>query len=442
MTRSLGLLVILGTGWLAIPAPAAAAEELEAKARALVAALEKEDYAAAVKDFDDTMKKALPTEKLGEVWKGIVKQVGALRKTGKVQKEKVQKYDVVWVSCEFEKANLWTRAVFDEGQKVAGLSFRPFGPAGEYRPPAYVQRERFRESEVTIGSGEWSLPGTVALPVGDGPFPGVVLVHGSGPHDRDETIGPNRPFRDLAWGLASRGIAVLRYEKRTKAHGAKLAAAKDRITIKEEVLDDALAAAAVLRKTKNVDPKKVFLLGHSLGGMVAPRAAEADPELAGIILLAGATRPLEDVLIEQVEYLLSLDPSPSAEAKAQVAKIKEQVARLKGPGLPADTPASELPLGQSLAYWQSLRELQPAQTAARIKQPILVLQGERDYQVTMDDFAEWKKALSGRKDVVLKSYPKLNHLFAEGVGKARPEEYQKEGHVAAAVIEEIAAWLK
>ena len=300
------------------------------------------------------------------------------------------------------------------------------------------KRDAFQEIEVKVGEGEWALPATLSLPKGDGPFPAVVLVHGSGPHDRDETIGPNRPFRDLAWGLASRGIAVLRYEKRTKEHGTKLAKKKD-ITVKEETIDDALAAVKLLRKTPRIDPKKVFVLGHSLGAMLAPRIGELDSAIAGLILLAGPTRPLEDLILEQFSYLASLNEVPLRSLEA----IKAQVRRAKDPKLSPDTPAADLPLGLAgcpigFRYGKPI----PLKAVAKIKQPMLILQGERDYQVTMTDFAGWKKALAGRKNAELKSYPKLNHLFVEGTGKSKPSEYQKEGHVAKEVIEDIAGWVK
>jgi dienelactone hydrolase len=416
--------------------------KLDDRARALVTALGKEDFAAAAKDFDDAMTKAVPPDKLGDIWKGLVKQVGPLKKQGKTTAEKVQKYDVIWVACEFEKATLYTRVVFDAEGRVTGLSFRDSGPTGEYKAPAYVKRDAFKESAVQVGEGEWALPGTLALPAGDGPFPAVVLVHGSGPQDRDETIGPSRPFRDLAWGLASQGIAVLRYEKRTREHGAKLKAKAKDITVKEEVLDDALAAVALLRKTKGIDPKRVFVLGHSLGAMAAPRLGERDLQIAGLILMAGPSRDMGEVIIEQVDYILLLDPSPSEEHKSEVAKLKKQAEKLKDPKLSADTPAEEMPFGQSAAYWLSVRELAQVETARKVKQPLLILQGGRDYQVTMADFDGWKKALAGRAGATLKSYPRLNHVFAEGEGKAKPAEYQKEGHVAKEVIDDIASWVK
>jgi dienelactone hydrolase len=434
MNVSLALLALA-----AAPAFAPEPPNLEERARALVTAADKGDFAAASKDFDDAMNKAMPPEKFAETWKGLVRQVGPLKKQGKATAEKVQKYDVIWVACEFEKATLYTRVVFDGGGRVTGLSFRAQGPV-EYKAPDYVKRDAFKESEVKVGAGEWVLPGTLALPAGDGPFPAVVLVHGSGPHDRDETIGPNRPFRDLAWGLASQGVAVLRYVKRTKEYGAKLAKAKD-LTVKEEVLDDALAAAALLRQTKGIDPKRVFILGHSLGAMAAPRLGELDPELAGLVVMASPSRPMADVLIEQLDYILSVDPSP--EQKAAVEKIKAKAEKLKDPKLSPDTPADELPFGMTATYWLSWNDLRPAERAAKGKQPLLVLQGGRDYQSTMDDFEGWEKALSGRKGATLKAYPKLNHLFAEGEGKAKPVEYlSKEGHVAKEVVDDVAAWVK
>jgi dienelactone hydrolase len=267
------------------------------------------------------------------------------------------------------------------------------------------------------------------------------LVHGSGPQDRDETVGRNKPFRDLAWGLASQGIAVLRYDKRTLTHAARFATPKEPLTVKEEVIDDVLAAVALLHKNKAVDAKRIFVLGHSLGGILAPRIGKEAPDVAGLIILAGATRPLEDLILEQHTYLLSLDGPPSADGKAELEKIKAVVARIKDPKLSPEAPAAEL-FGGSGAYWLSLRDYHPAETARTLKQPLLILQGERDYQVRMTDFDGWKKALAERKDAELKSYAKLNHLFVEGEGAGTPAEYDSVGHVSKEVVDDVAAWIK
>jgi fermentation-respiration switch protein FrsA (DUF1100 family) len=383
------------------------------------------------------MQKALPEDKRKETWAAIQKQVGPFKKRLGVRAEEGKKYQFVYVTCRFEKMDLDARVAFD-GDKVTGLEFRPAKSAYDFKPPPYARPESFREVAVVVGEGgDWPLPGTLTLPKGEGPFPAVVLLHGSGPNDRDETIGPNKPLRDLAWGLASQGVAVLRYEKRTREHGLRW---KPSMTFREETVDDALAAVALLRKRPEVDGKRVFVLGHSLGAMAAPEVGRRDPTLAGLVLLAGNTRPLEDLALEQITYIRSLRPSDDDQEALE--KLRKQVAKVKDRGLTADTPASELPLKIPAAYWLALREYDPAATAARLTMPLLVLQGERDYQVTMADFAGWKKALAGRAGVRLKSYPKLNHLFMEGEGKEKLADYEKAGHVSREVVDDVAAWVK
>jgi len=326
-------------------------------------------------------------------------------------------------------------------QKVSGFWIKPAEkPASAYEAPAYVKPEAFADSEVKVGTGEWQLPGTLAKPKGAGPFPAVVLVAGSGPHDRDESIGPNRPFRDLGWGLASRGIATLRFDKRTFAHQAKMAAHPDEVDIDQEYVLDACAAVALLRQTPGIDPKRVLVLGHSQGGTMLPRIAQHCPEVAGLIGLAAGFRPLEDIVIEQTEYLLSLKGPIDAEGKAKLDELRQIAARVKDPKLSTSTPSKDL-MGLPARYWLSLREYSIPKTAAAVRQPALMLQGARDYQVTSADFDLWKKAFAGKAQVTFKLYPDLNHLFMEGTGKSTPSEYDHAGHVKAEVVEDIAAWV-
>jgi dienelactone hydrolase len=267
-------------------------------------------------------------------------------------------------------------------------------------------------------------------------------VHGSGPNDQDETVLANKPFRDVAWGLASRGVAVLRYVKRTKAYPDRPTSG-GALTLKEETVDDALAAVALLKKTEGIDAKRIFVLGHSLGGTAIPRIGAADATIRGFIVLAGTTRPLEDVILEQMTYILSNQPTmPQAKKDEAINSMKVKVALVKDAKLSATTSARDLPFAVPAEYWLDLRGYKPAEAARQLKQPMLILQGERDYQVTMDDFNGWKTALGDRKNVVFKTYPKLNHLFMAGEGKILPTEYMRPGRVAASVIEDIAAWVK
>ncbi len=394
------------------------------------------NYQAATVGFTDAMKGAAPPEKLAEIWTGLQGQLGPYGKRAGVRTERQGPYDVVFATTEFERGTLDLKVVIDDAGRIAGFFIVPPKPP-EYSAPTYVSQEAFREREVTVGSGEWALPGTLAMPVGPGPFPAVVLVHGSGPNDRDETVAAARPFRDLAWGLASRGIAVLRYEKSTRQHGARLGSVPN-FTVRQETVDDAVAAAALLRGTEGIDPGRVYVLGHSLGAMLVPRIGEQDPKIAGFIVMAGAARPLEDIILEQVTYVAGLDGTVSREEMKQIEELRQEVAKVKAlrPG------ATGTVLSAPASYWLDLRGYNPPEAAKALHRPLLVLQGERDYQVTLDNFEAWKKALGDRKDATFKSYPGLNHLFIEGEGKSSPAEYQKPGHVAEAVVADIAGWIK
>ncbi len=271
-----------------------------------------------------------------------------------------------------------------------------------------------------------------------------MLVHGSGPQDRDETIGPNKPFRDLAWGLASQGVAVLRYEKRTKAHAEQFTPEMvARITVQEEVIDDALAAVRLLRQTPEIDPDCIYVLGHSLGATLAPRIGQQDPAIAGLIVMAWMTRPLEDTILDQYTYIYSLSGPLTDGQKAELEQLKAKVARVKDPNLSDQVPAKDLPLDLHPAYWLALRGYQPAEVAKSLGMRIFVLQGGRDYQVTAaGDFPAWQKALGNKRNARLKLYPKLFHLFIEGEGPSTPQEYLVEGHVSTEVIQDIADWIK
>jgi fermentation-respiration switch protein FrsA (DUF1100 family) len=418
-------------------------DELISIAEEFVVALENGHYDDSVKHFDETMAKLAPPEKMKEVWKTLIKQVGSFKKQKGVWTESLPKYDIVYVTCEFEKATLDIKVVFNKNKQISGQFFVPPKSTKEYTPPGYVDKETFTESEVEVGLEGWLLPGTLSLPKGNGPFPAVVLVHGSGPNDRDESLGPNKSFRDLAWGLATQNIAVLRYDKRTKVHGQKMIADKNtKLTVYEETIEDALAGADLLRKTDRIDALNIFILGHSLGGMLIPRIANADSNNAGFIIMAGPTRPIEDLFVEQIEYISLLDGKLSDDEKANLEKIKSAAQKIKNLTVSNSTQMTERFLGAGADYWLDLKGYDPAETAKSIERPILILQGGRDYQVTMEDFDGWKKTLSNKNNVEFKLYPAHNHLLIPGKGKCTPAEYQKVGYVDKTVIDDIVMWIE
>lgn len=408
-------------------------------AQTMVQRLVKEEYSAIVATFDEQMRASLPEEKLRAAWRSILTQAGAFQRMDTPRVTTKGDYRIVVIAADFANTKTEIQIAFDRSGQVAGFTMRPVAPPKPFVDAFYVDRTRLVERDVTVDAGGWPLPGTLTVPTGPGPFAAVVLVHGSGPNDRDETVGPNKPFRDLGHGLASQGIAVLRYEKRTRQHAAKAAGLRE-FTVKEETIEDAAAAVKLLQATPGIDARRVFVLGHSLGGMLAPRIATAAPGIRGLIILAGAVRSLEQSIVDQVRYISMADGVISAEEQTQLdtlQKLVERVKTLKATDPPEGTATFKAPA----SYWVDLRGYDPPAVAQQLKMPMLILQGERDYQVTMDDFAKWKAALGSRRDAVLKSYPALNHLFIAGTGRSMPAEYTTAAHVAEEVIRDIATWI-
>ncbi|MCZ7538991.1 MAG: alpha/beta fold hydrolase [Anaerolineae bacterium] len=444
MKALFGWLVVLLMIPVALPAPASAQEGVDplAIAQAAVDHLIAGDYEAAAADFDAQMIQAVPDAALQQVWEQLVQQAGPLQEQGTAQTATQGEFTIVTYRLLFERAAFEIQITISGAGQVAGLFLRPAAtePALPWEPPTYADPSAFVEREIVLNEGsEWELPGVLSMPQGEGPFPAVVLVHGSGPNDRDETIGPNKPFADLAYGLASQGIAVLRYDKRTLVHGTAMVEAGD-LTVNDETVDDALAAVALLRQTDGIDPDRVFVLGHSLGGYLAPRIASRDPNLTGLIILAGSTRSLVDSVRMQSRYLAMLDGELSEADEAALAEL-ETVLQATENVQPGDDPATLL-FNTPASYWLDLKEYDPAALAAELALPMLILQGGRDYQVTLDDFAGWEAALGHRDDVTLRVYPDLNHgFFVSGEGPGAPAEYEQPGHVAAEVIEDIARWI-
>jgi dienelactone hydrolase len=436
--------------WAVSPSALAAAgvpEKAIASARQFVDLLSQGDFAAAENRFDGVMQQALPQAQLEGAWQNLQQQAGPFKKQLHTRTLQYGGYDIVLVGCQFQNMLVDAKIVFDQQGRVSGLFFVPgqaaAPPPQPAAPAAYVRPSAFREEPFTVGKGNWRLPGTLTLPTkaGAGPWPAVVLVHGSGPNDRDETVGANKPFRDLAWGLAGKGIAVLRYEKRTKEYAERLnKSGLAHFTAKEEVLEDALSAAEALRRTRGIDSHRVFILGHSLGGALAPRLGLEDRHLAGLIILAGPTRSLEDLMLQQTCYVLALKGEPSPTVKSELDQMAVEVEQIKKL-TKADASRPGLILGAPASYWLDINEHDPVVEAKKLKQPVLILQGGRDYQVTPDNFERWKADLGSRKNFTLKFYPELNHLFMAGKGKSTPAEYDQPGHVAEAVIDDIARWV-
>jgi dienelactone hydrolase len=352
---------------------------------------------------------------------------------------------VVRIPLTFERGALTLAVYLTEAGQLTGLQLEPpgdTGPAAPWQPPGYADPARFDEHDVTLGSGPLAVPGTLSLPHEPGPLPAVVLLGGSGPTDRDGAIFRSRPLKDLAWGLASRGVAVLRFDKVAYAHPDEVRSNRA-FTVADEYLPDALAAIGLLQAHPAIDATRVFLAGHSLGGTIAPRVAAAEPcSVAGLIIVAGGAEPLQWAAVRQVRYIASLDPATAAGAQPGIETMTAQARKVDDPGLSPETPDHELPFGVPAPYWLDLRGYDPVAVAASLGKPMLILQGGRDYQVTVaDDLSRWQAGLGRQPGVTVRVYPSDNHFFFPGAGPSSPAELAAAQHVDPDVIADIQEWL-
>lgn len=438
MRRTLLSLAFATSLALAAGASAQAADPA-AIARQALDRMDAGNYAQVEQSFGEKMAAAVPAEKLKAVWESLPAQVGKATGRGEAVVSAQGGATLVKIPLHHEKAELVATFAIDAEGKIAGFVVQPAQAAQAIAPaPAVAADAPYLEHQLMVGAGERALPATLALPKGDGPFPAMVLVHGSGAHDRDETIGPNRPFLDIARGLAAQGIAVLRYEKRTRARPQDFAGGVPGVD--EETTFDAVHAVDALRKAEGIDPRRVFVLGHSLGGMMAPRVAAMSGHVAGLVLLAAPARPLLDIVIEQNRRLAVLDDGKTSDAERDaISALVQQVRTVRDTATDA---TAKGPMGLSTGYWRSADGVDAVAEAQRVKLPMLVLQGARDIQVVDADWQRWKDAFHDDRKVAFKLYDRLNHLGIAGEGEGSLAEYQQPGHVAPQLIDDVAAWIK
>ena len=381
--------------------------------------------------FDENMKKQVSQADVQQVWASLISNYGAFDyyKTDITLTTK-DGYQIVDVPVIFKNGSATLRFALNAKGEISGFFITDNATASNSMQLA-------NDTEVTFGSAEYPISGSLTLPEGEGPFPAVILVHGSGPSDRNEQIGPNLPFMDLAEQLSAQGVAVLRYDKRTYLYGNQLAQLTD-ITVQDETIDDVVYALDYLQTLDNIDTEHIYIAGHSLGGYLVPRIAAQTPEAAGYILLAASARPMEDLLLEQTEYILSLEKSLDDASKEKLLKQTQDMVNT----IKALTPDSEYTAdqlgGTPASYWLDLKNYDPIAEVQGINKSFLVLQGGRDYQVTKTDYDLWQSAFGEYSDVHFRFYDNLNHLFMSGTGKSVPNEYQQKNTVDTVVGKDIA----
>lgn len=352
--------------------------------------------------FDESVKAQLPREQLEGGLKQVERMMGSYQRHGEWERKQDERYEVLMSVVDFEDGQLACVVSFDDARHIQGLRIMPL-PKEQTEINIPLPADAVEVDDTVRTGADIKLPCSVVLSGRSARPPMVVFVHGSGPTDRNETVMANRPFLDLSRQLAERGISSLRYDKRTLVY-PKLVDTMD-----DETILDALSAVQLARTYAD----RVFLLGHSLGAMLAPIIASRI-QLDGIVMMAAPARDLADVVQEQLDYL-----SPPATAEQRETAIG-QMRQL------------------SPHYFQPQHQVEAAKG---LDIPMLILQGERDYQVTMQDFRLWQQALDGKSKVRFASYPALNHLFLEGEGKSTPQEYSIPDTIPAQVVEDIARFI-
>jgi len=350
---------------------------------------------------------------------------------------KMGEYIVVTTPLIFTDTQFNMNIVFAEDipGELAGLNVGEYSEA----PKETAETEdNFQEINLPLVVNGMELGGTLTVPLAKAPFHCVILVHGSGANDRDESIKGNKPFKDIAQGLAIRGIASYRYDKSSFAHPDKFLGNLT-MTLEDETVNDAVEVFNIVKGLGGIDSERVYILGHSLGGYAMPLIAEKTDTAAGYIIMAGSTRPLEVLMAEQVTYMVNLDGEISDQEKGALDYYEVELAKFDNlAGLKED----DAIFGVPLAYWTYLADYAPVARARTIAQPVLVLQGLRDYQVTMADFNGWKDSFDGHSNWSFRTYEALNHLMMAGEGAPNPSEYAVVSHVSDDVIDDIAGWIE
>ncbi len=380
-------------------------------------------------DFDNAMLELVNNKQLEQTLKPSFIQLGNIKEIKQTSSYNTAGYQIIEVPVMFSKQNANIIIAFNSQNQIAGINFNEYSDKVLSLPTKAVEIE----TSLTIDDNH-QLPGILTLPKTEGKFPVVILVHGSGSSDMDETILTNKPFRDIAYLLAEKGIATYRYDKRTYVYGSEFAT-DIYFTVNDETVDDAVIATEMLKQLDNIDPNQVYVLGHSLGGMMIPRIEEKS-DVAGVIMMAAPASKLNEIMLVQFDYL---EQFANAQAKLIYDQTRTQLKALENLD---DFKEDEIIVGAYKAYWKDLLSYDQVEKAKNIQVPVLLLQGEQDCQVFMSEYEIWQNAFDKYPNWTLKKFTGLNHLMMEGSLTEDPSiGYARKSTVDQRVIEEIAKFI-
>jgi dienelactone hydrolase len=388
--------------------------------------------------FDISLQAQVKPENLKDLWTKLNAQIGKYQSVDVVQSKTEGQYVVVILEGKFEKDSQRFLLAYNKAEKMVGFYLQPKATSTSYTTPTYVDTAAIKQTEVKLKGVKNDLVGMLTMPKTGKNFPVVILVHGSGPGDMDQTVGAVKPFKDIALGLASKGIASIRYVKRTLVYPNEFVGA---FTVKEETINDALTAIELTKTIPELDKKQIYVFGLSLGGMLAPRIATLSPDIKGLIMAAAPARKFTDLIVDQNRYMSGLANDTTKAFKDMMAKSMVAIESTRIAKLGTVKPDSSI-LGLPASYWVDLNAYDQVAAAKKLKQRIMIIQGGMDFQVTDTDFKLWSTALGKKSNTTLKLYPDLNHPLTVQTEKGTAEQYKKPANVAEPVINDIAAWIK
>ena len=404
----------------------------------VVAQLNKGKYCKVYRSFDATMKDNLSKKQVKEVWENLVGNAGALKSVADIKTEDRDGGIRQTAILKFEKLAVKMILSQREDKKINGLFVTQLG----YQPPSYALGLGTGKKRINFFSDSLELPGELIIPIKCNNCPVVVLVHGSGPNDKDETVGSIKVFYDVAMGLASKGIATFRYDKRFAVYPELMSTQFD---LYDETINDAIAALQTIQQDTSLQFGKYVMLGHSLGAYSMPLIADAlERNLDGAILFSANARRLEDLIDYQMKYLTGFDDLITDEEEQIIIENTARSRNIRNGDYTDSTSAENLLAYWPGTFWKGIASYDPVTTLQSNSEiPFLLLQGEKDYQITMEDFAIWETAVGDMPNVSMQSFPGLTHLFTPtDADRGSPQDYFAPSNVDEGVIEAIAAWVK
>lgn len=436
--RFRGVIALLVTMALTVCFPALA-EPSETRLTDFVSAMmAATDNEALYAQLDETMQAAIPRASFDLLWPQLEIQCGAfIAYYGTTETAEIDGYTVLSQLLDMTWTDLRCTLSLNADGSVAGLYFT----VDEIPEPTAAPPARIIEEKVSVGENPWKLPGTLLIPESDRPVPAVVLVQGSGSTNRDEHIYAVRPFRDIANALSARGIAVLRYDKRTYVYGAKITSSSSFrvLTVEEEVIQDAIAAGRLLAADERIDANRVYIMGHSLGAMLAPRIVSESGDLFhGMILAAGTNKSLLEVLLRQArdaDYLSRKQQADLIEdGEAIYGMTEEETKKAKFNGLYA------------YYYWEMLQHPTAAELLEQLQRPTLIINGSRDIQVLETEGRDvWQQVLDMDAPWLSCYWTDVNHLLmrpeVSGDVWGTVNEYKVDCTVAEDITDRMAAFI-